>query len=109
MSPTTKNKPLKEEKIKWKSDIPLTGKQTGQDRTGQDRTGTRIGQGQEQSRTWSETGQGQEQNRKGRGKRQEQERNRTGTSMRQDQTRIEPGFGRPGLYQYIIFRVPIDP
>ena len=31
LSPTTKNKPLKEEKIKWKSDIPLTGKK---DRTG---------------------------------------------------------------------------
>ena len=25
LSPTNKNKPLKGEKIKWKSDIPLTG------------------------------------------------------------------------------------
>jgi hypothetical protein len=63
LSPTTKNKPLKEEKIKWKSDIPLTGKQ---DRT-EDRD--RKGQGQEQNRTGSGT---------------EQDRSRNGTEQDRD-------------------------
>ena len=93
MSPTTKNKPLKEEKIKWKSDIPLTGKQTGQDRTGQDRDKNRTGSGTEQDMVRNRTGSGTEQdrvrNRTGKEEEKDRSRNGTGQGLRCDRIRPE--------------------